>query len=194
MPRWVYNSNAVYRLSLLFAVAAGALWARSMRHEDALFFSWPALLGGHQSVNFSSASGKCYLLVVVEPSRVKPPGPRVDYSTRTGIPHFTSMIAQPSFGGFALGFGHSDMDIWGAWLHTGVVVPHYGLCLLFSILPLVKARAWLRSRRIRRGKGLCAVCGYDLRATPLLCPECGSVAGRPAAPGRRPGATDAEAG
>ena len=34
---------------------------------------------------------------------------------------------------------------------------------------------FVASRTRRRRRGHCAVCGYDLRATPERCPECGSV-------------------
>ena len=53
--------------------------------------------------------------------------------------------------------------------------------LLSAVLP-----AWwlLRARRARRegSRGMCRSCGYDLRATPDRCPECGTIAARAPAP------------
>jgi hypothetical protein len=55
-----------------------------------------------------------------------------------------------------------------------VSLPLWALALLTGILPLGRLRSMLRQRR--RVDGVrCLACGYDLRATPERCPECGTV-------------------
>jgi hypothetical protein len=81
----------------------------------------------------------------------------------------------------ALGFGF-DRTISGAGGAAGrqftfanyvVVVPHWFLFAAVLVVPAWRAYAYDRRRRARRSDGHCRVCGYDLRATPDRCPECG---------------------
>jgi hypothetical protein len=53
-----------------------------------------------------------------------------------------------------------------------IFFPHWMLVLLTAIVPA----CWLIPRIRRRGwgPGRCRKCGYDLRATPDKCPECGT--------------------
>jgi hypothetical protein len=52
-----------------------------------------------------------------------------------------------------------------------IVLPYKWLLLLALLLPLWRLRALLTRRRL---PDFCPTCGYDLRATPTRCPECGT--------------------
>jgi hypothetical protein len=55
-----------------------------------------------------------------------------------------------------------------------IQLPYWLLSLMALYLPGFRLIFVLR-RRYRRRIGACVKCGYDLRATPDRCPECGAV-------------------
>lgn len=56
--------------------------------------------------------------------------------------------------------------------------PYWLVVLLAGLFPLWQLAVHVRHRR-RVATGHCRICGYDLRATPDRCPECGTEIGRP---------------
>jgi hypothetical protein len=53
-----------------------------------------------------------------------------------------------------------------------VVLPDWALITAAALMPAIQLVRYRRRER-RTTQGLCPACGYDLRATPTRCPECG---------------------
>lgn len=83
------------------------------------------------------------------------------------------------FAGFEIGRG-SYVSCGGGVISMPQDVVRAPLWFLIGLFGVLPAR-WLCNRR-RPGLGSCARCGYDLRATPARCPECGAVPLSRAAP------------
>jgi hypothetical protein len=172
-------SAALATLSLLAFIAACVLWARSYGQSDQLVWT-----GDHARHSLRSAPGHVVLDVYNGPARMQDPR-GLKYERGDPAPatrelmtilllcyDSTARLVQWEHAGFAWSQRSSSRDL----IVTGVA-PFWSVTLL-SAMP---ALGWLALRLrslVRKHRGetarVCKVCGYDLRATPHRCPECGT--------------------
>jgi hypothetical protein len=164
VKRWTWNLLAA--VSLLAFIGTAVMWPLCQSMARRVTYEGPAYLvialwrpmGLYLAVGMRPESG----LSVDAPGLAF--GSAVDVSPRsswTKYLHFAEIYA-------------------GRFVTTGdarritfVILPWWLMLLATAPLPLLWAIGWRRRRRGER-RGLCAVCGYDLRASPERCPECGS--------------------
>jgi hypothetical protein len=97
---------------------------------------------------------------------------------------FSSIFENPRRAWWWLGFDYrresvSDPDpvLTTSYEARWYRAPHWAIATLWAVLPAVfLARRWRQRRRKRHG--FCLICGYDLRASPERCPECGTLVHR----------------
>ena len=175
-------------LSLLLFVAVVVLWVRSRFVAS----TWVVTSGADRAVLVRSAGGS--LQVGRQSVERLGVGPGVGVRFTLSEPGSVGYVAPGSVGSFANGWYGPGAGVWSAgWTDViippdryrlrwkRVRVPYALLALLTGAAPVARGVALMRerSRARRRRDRICAVCGYDLRATPGRCPECGLV---PAAP------------
>ena len=155
--------NVLTALSLAPAILAAGMWVRSYWRHDAA-----ARQSADSYFAFDSVSGWFY--AQRSPGWVNDlrdnPRPVSDW-TFDHRPVVESAI--PMFGDRRWFYSHT--------FGTYVQCPYGVVFVAASAVPI---GAFLRRRRTRPDLGKCIACGYDLRATPDRCPECGAVPQRTA--------------
>ncbi len=167
-------SKLAAAVSLLLCVATLALWVSS-------FFAWPRVdYSNHDTSNgvftgwvVASSLGRIGIY------RTRS-WQRLDGQDRTMWIWYTvpqnPLPLRERLGLFGPSFEFRDQPFGGATAmhHWSLHVPYWILLLAFVPLPVV----WTVQRRrmkLRRAQSRCLRCGYDLRATPERCPECGAL-------------------
>jgi hypothetical protein len=181
--------NLLTILSLLLFLTSATLWLRSRWRWDVLLWVEAATPGAHRHyLGLMSADGGVAVYGGFH-------SPDVD---RVLVPsgwHWESFDPMPipfagSFWPNRWGFGYQARG--GPDDHLrALLFPTWLATTLFAFLPLTRFAMTIRRRR-RVREGHCKKCGYDLRATPQRCPECGAAA--PGKPTARRTPTSHEAG
>ena len=154
--------NLLTALSLLLCFASAVEWVRSHRVSDLAFWTSRDVTWSARVVTGSGGVGFVLEDQQVGNSEVSRPGWHWDVTSPPG--------------GYARGGWRTRLGFTasGGGGIVGVAVPFWFLCLLFALPPAATLALRRRAKR-RAAEGKCRVCGYDLRATPERCPECGAA-------------------
>jgi len=150
---WRHAFNVLWVLSLMMFIATAVLWVRSYRTL--------ATLDDADSISFTRRDPIWWI---------------ISYPGRATLCRQVGRDWDIDLDGFEiLGIKYGGGRGPGSLLWN-LSVPYWMLATVFAVSPIMRLALWRRFRRAarRRRVGRCAKCGYDLRATPQRCPECGT--------------------
>ena len=153
----------------MLCVATCALWVRSYFCSD--FVSGPWGKGEVAAETFRGSIG----VLVLETDLFLPDGRHVTRERRPAAELGGATLTTFPTHSYWAGFAFTDTP--APFGRISFLAAPFWFLAPASLFP---AAAWSifrlgRRRRERRQRGLCPVCGYDLRATLDRCPECGTA-------------------
>ena len=183
--------NAVTALSLLLCAGVVLLWVRSYWREDCVervHAVYPQIseidanvVGRLSDISLTSSKGR--LWVFIESGYTTSWAEQLDF-LRWDWFRWKDLQTQPedtSWHRVGLAWNHTR----GVDTRNGIrndtrfiAMPHWLPALVLFLLPLLRLIRYRRRRSLALA-GHCIKCGYDLRATPDRCPECGTIPGKP---------------
>jgi hypothetical protein len=173
--------SAIAVLSLVLCVAVAVLWVRSYEIADGGLWTRTWAAGstyGYTQYRMDSVKGSFGVAIAGNQSSraVSSGGFRWEPINAASV-----YLPTESRYGF---YYHSNTS--GTFWFRSLFVPHWLIVLLFAALPAAQsARIIARRRRRHLANRVCTECGYDLRASPERCPECGTSR-LPLAPASQP--------
>lgn len=159
-------------LSLLLALAVGGVWVRSYWVYDHWFGD-----AGHHTIVIIQADG-CMMAI----RRTFMGGPNLTWTYRTASRDRIPAADLRDYWADATGSGRDPNRVFGihAWDRAqGFIIRDWLALILALLMPVTWLVLRIRRPDARRRRGLCPTCGYDLRATPDRCPECGTASTPP---------------
>jgi hypothetical protein len=169
--------NALTAMSLVLFATTVVLWVRSYwRLDEFGYVLAPGADAGGVEVGIESGSAGVAITVWLDSpgdaDRAEQRGWYARSDDARPVPYAGGWLA--TRWGFAIDRSRNPSFDGGR-----LVLPKWVPVTLFALLPIARVAITVRRRRRGIRQGRCPRCGYDLRATPDRCPECGQVPADP---------------
>jgi hypothetical protein len=98
------------------------------------------------------------------------------YCTKSAVQGFS---LDDYYSGYLIWFRFGTQELSLYWKATAFAIPYWPVPLLIIAVFMIRlahfSSPFNSAKRRHAATNLCQVCGYDLRATPDRCPECGTI-------------------